>query len=134
MADYYTQFSFLLSGDGLFPARVKQWFDHHYKEWQRLEDKQDEDFYETYSDIRFSIEDGHLWLHHTEDNCGSVEQAIKMVRDWLEFHDIHEPVLFTYAQTCSKPALGAFDGGSVLVTRDEVIFGLDAQQVYNQRK
>jgi len=57
-----------------------------------------------------------LWFYDdgTSVNCDLLADLLQI---WLDEIDCDKPIVFSWANTCSKPALDEFDGGSVVVTR-----------------
>lgn len=69
------------------------------------------------------IEDGYqegLWLY--ADNCGDVEYTAELLSSFLIAFNLDTILSFSWANTCSKMRLDEFDGGAVVISKDETRF------------
>jgi hypothetical protein len=60
----------------------------------------------------------HLWLY--SEGYGSIDQVVCLVRKFLKRFRPNDVWTLTYAATCSKPRVGEFGGGAVIVTAKRV--------------
>ena len=122
MADYYTQFSFMLPCDKDMAQRVHDAFFED-------EDEDDDTWYETHGGIRVEVEDGGLWVSDDGDG-GNPEAAFAITQLYLIMAGKPEHgVIITWANTCSKPRLGAFSGGLALVTVNDIEVAIARQEI-----
>jgi len=63
--------------------------------------------------------DGALYLWAEE--CGDVEHAALFVQQYLRKWDPTGVVGFEYSVSCSKPRVGEFGGGAVVVTKNNYV-------------
>jgi hypothetical protein len=72
-------------------------------------------------DLSASVEidagEGAAWFH--ADDCGDVEYTADLLAAMLAAFDSDAILSFTWANTCSKPRLDEFDGGAVVITKDD---------------
>ena len=112
MADYYTHFSFVVDvknreqDDGLKKMLTQA----------KNEELNEETLYtpwscETKDDLTS------FWFH--SDDCGQVDLIVDILAKWQEDFNYDQPICFEWANTCSKPKLDAFGGGSVLIYKGE---------------
>jgi hypothetical protein len=119
MANNYTQFSFLLPlpTDPEKAKLVPEWV----KAQQEMTDVTQEldDNVEWYEWYRYLMEfdPNGVWIY--TDETGSPEAAANIAQLYLSDFDIEGGVLITWADTCSKPRIGEFSGGAVVVTKDK---------------
>ena len=111
MADYFTHFSCLLDMGTSENALAA----HRFFTKQRLEDgERDEPLC---SGFELTLQEGDadriLWIH--DDACGDVEQVIGFVLRLAQEFDLKGLWGFDYANTCSRPRVGAFGGGAHVI-------------------
>lgn len=81
------------------------------------------------------IEEGGLWVY--SDEAGNVDALCVIVRAFLKKFDVKTPFTLTWAETCSKPRLGEFGGGFIVVTQEKTYSGSTysmVQQVLDELK
>jgi hypothetical protein len=61
-----------------------------------------------------------VWLH--ADECGDVEYTADLLAAMLESFNSDAILSFTWANTCSRMRPDEFDGGAVVITKDEIRF------------
>jgi hypothetical protein len=123
MADYFTNFSFILpltdDAQKSFALEISHLASSH-----RLEDGSlPSDFPESLKDViedwTFELEDvpEGLWLH---SDSGGIDAACAFVQHILQ--KFHSPacITFEWAHDCSKPRPDAFGGGAAIVTASEI--------------
>ena len=82
--------------------------------------------------------DKYLWLFCKD--CGDLEQVSQLVQKFLRQFRSGQSWSATYAVTCSKPRVGEFGGGAVVVTAERVTwhdarsFAESEQQEYAKRQ
>lgn len=62
--------------------------------------------------------DGTLWLY--AEDYGEVDLVAAAIAAWQLRFGKKEPVGIEFASTCSKPAIGGFGGGAILVRRGQI--------------
>lgn len=127
MANYYTQFSVGLDNipEEDYPylrglvKRVEAAQGPLYEEedWLSFECKLDE-------------ENGQLWIYSDED--GDPSDAADEIQKYLKECQPGWKVELYWANTCSKPLPGGFDGGACLITADE-IFWFSLREMLKQK-
>ena len=65
-----------------------------------------------------AVEDG-LWFHGFDPEIGVTAEIVQWVLRHVE--GAPEKFGFSWAGTCDKERVNAFDGGAVLVTKDEIL-------------
>lgn len=80
----------------------------------------------------FDAGDDVLWLHAEADCAGDVEQVAEFLQQFMRQFQITTPMGFTWATTCSKPRVGEFGGGGVVITADEM-YWLDSHDWVKQK-
>jgi hypothetical protein len=65
-----------------------------------------------------------IWVH-TEES-GDPGALAEVIAEWQRKFKSKEEVIISYALTCSKPRLGEFGGGAILIYRGK-IYGFDGQ-------
>ena len=60
----------------------------------------------------------HLWLY--SEGYGSIDQVVLLIRKFLKRFRPNDVWTLTYAASCSKPRVGEFGGGAVIVTAKRV--------------
>lgn len=61
-----------------------------------------------------------LWFH--ADECGDVEYTAELLSSFLTALNLDTILSFSWANTCSKMRLDEFDGGAVVISKDETRF------------
>ena len=110
MADYYTQFSFMLE-----TTKEQREFLVKYFEDRVEEDEEDDDAYAALDCL--TAEDDGLWIHNDERLPGALLEGIQTLL--AQFPNL-KPVAFEAAETCSKPRLDSFGGLAVRITAQEI--------------
>lgn len=117
MADYYTDFSFAvpMSDEDI------EWTKKHYAEWATTYEEQSENFGTIAYDFSENENGRYMWIH-SDYGEGDVDAAI----DWVQYFFKHRrpdgELGFCWANSCSKPRLGAFSGGGVVLTASKYEF------------
>ena len=127
MADYYTNFSFILPlpteaaqqealdladqalysqlGDESLPDDFPEALREVIEDW----------YFETAADDR---SDGWgLWLH---SNCGGIDAACAFIQHLLQRFDPDAHVQIEWSNDCTKPLTDAYGGGAALITSTEI--------------
>jgi hypothetical protein len=78
----------------------------------RIEQESGTDGYVGYEAI---VEDGEVWIHGEESF--DPDQAETLVRALVDELEIDEPIVVSWACSCSKPRIDEFDGGAFAVKR-----------------
>jgi hypothetical protein len=123
MADYFTNFSFVMSLPSkeaqdyalelaIKGSRINQGDDENPKDLpSSLEDVTDDWSFEAEAD---DPEDGWgLWLH---SQYGGVDAACAFIQHLLQRFDPTGRVAFEWSNDCSKPRVDAYGGGAVIVS------------------
>jgi len=139
MANYYTNFSESIAN--LTPEE-KVWVEKEltapteYKEytsngvvaaeaflqqWLKDHPLTDEDEHEYWPNFSWSLEDGDLWIFADENGC--VDHVGIFVRRFLARWRPDDVFSLTWADTCSSLRLGAFSGGWLVVSKNEIVHG-----------
>lgn len=84
------------------------------------EDAMDEDdWYAQYAGIDYQVENDGLWIS-APNSEGNVDAAVLLSRRFLTHFGLdNSGILIEWACTCSKPRLGEFYGGAVLVMAED---------------
>lgn len=102
MANYYTRFSFMVEG---VSEVERTWLA------QRLEESEEVNF-------GWAFDSDGLWLH--DGDQGDVEQVAEFVHDFIGSCRPTAVFSFTWAATCDKPLVDAFDGGAAVITATDI--------------
>jgi len=105
MADFYTQFSFIIKLDIKQKERAT-----NYLEFINGRPNEDEHLNIDYKEIPEG------WWIYSETNA-EVEKLADFLCDLIVLLDLN-PIGFEWANTCSKPQLESFGGGAVWITKD----------------
>lgn len=127
MANNYTQFSVSLplpDGDNN-RQMVDEWYHSKLAEYDRWFDEHLEEGTDDYEEnpldgFNFKLSDGEIWVYAGES--GDVETAADFIQDYLISMDIDGGILMTWANTCSKMRVNEFDGGAVIITKDNMLW------------
>jgi hypothetical protein len=68
--------------------------------------------------IKCDADVGEVWIHD-DGGEGNIDFAVSFVQSYLFNFCPKGIIAFEYAQTCSKPRIGEFGGGAVVVTADD---------------
>lgn len=109
MADNYTQFSEMI------PCKTKEQQDWLLKE---LADGVKDDDGGEHPVCEFSADKEDIWVH--AEDSGDLDALADVVSFFQLRFEIDEPWTLTWAETCSKPRVGNFGGGGVVVYRGKV--------------
>jgi hypothetical protein len=71
-------------------------------------------------DYSFDDKDNTLWLHG--DEYGNIDHLQIFIQAYFKKFRPKGLFKLTYAETCSKPRLGEFGGGALVVTADQAIW------------
>jgi len=120
MADYYTQFSFMLPVTEGMLGKAQEWLDAQREVAERMCMEDDVEYWEIYGDVRLEMdeEESGIWVYSSD--TGNVEAAMRITEEYLRWMEMDGGVLITWAQTCSKPRIHSFVGGGVVVTRNGI--------------
>jgi hypothetical protein len=78
------------------------------------------DFFECHwPGFDWSIDNGDLWIHD-DGEYGNVENAANIVQGFLKKFKRQDIFVLEWAETCSKPRIGEFGGGGVVVTAKKI--------------
>jgi hypothetical protein len=112
MANYDTFFSLALPQTSETGAFLKQ----RQEMGAALSEENPDEFFEWYDGI--TAEDLGTLVLLTGSNP---EAGIRFVQEYLTYHGLlEEAVVLTWAETCSKPRPGAFSGGMVVISAEDV--------------
>lgn len=105
MADFYTQFSFVIK---LTPEQkgIAQ---------DRFNDLNSHPNADNWLDFDYKDEPEGWWIY--SDEYGKVEKLADFLHDLIILCNL-DPIGFEWANTCSKPRLESFGGGAVWITKD----------------
>jgi hypothetical protein len=127
MADYYTDFSFLVPvKDEAVAAELHQLLERAAEMaeavWNEGEDLDGHPIFGDDPDLFYghpavSYKDGGVWVS-SDAGESSIDPTIAIVQWLLSQPGAPESVTFEWANTCSKPRLDAFSGGIARVTKD----------------
>jgi hypothetical protein len=134
MADYYCQFSIeVLLRKGKQPA-VRELMDEGMRVRGELDVLQRYDDLEAHGfDFDFTWDDATKLTIYSEEH-GSVDHAVQFIADLVQRKLAVEPVAVYWANTCSQPRWGEFDGGGALITRKKTYWFIPRQLVDNKWK
>lgn len=127
MASNYTQFSVSLplpDGDNN-RQMVDEWYHSKLAEYDRWFDEHLEEGTEDYEEnplggFDWELSDGCVWVYADEN--GNEEIAADFIQDYLISMGIDGGILMTWANTCSKPRINEFEGGAVIITKDNMLW------------
>ncbi len=133
MANNYLEFSEAIDD---LTEDEKRWWENEQLLVQERMDKDGEDGYDAWSDERncqdFDIEGDSIWFH--ADESGDVEKVADIVQRFFKGFRPHAIFTLTWAAYCSKPRIGEFHGGAVVVTADEVIMESSGEWVFRMKR
>ena len=109
MANYYTQFSFMLE----ITKEQREFLVKHFED--RMEEDEEDDAYAALDCL--TTEDDGLWIHNDESLPEALLEGIQALL--AQFPNL-KPVAFEAALTCSKPRVDAFGGLAVRITAQEI--------------
>ena len=89
------------------------------KELNRLEEKRDDND-NPMLDFQWSLGKGEIWFYTEE--AGEPEKVGLFVQEFLKEFYPDETFTLTWATTCSRPRVGEFSGGGMLVTSQKLYF------------
>jgi hypothetical protein len=112
MADYYTEFSFMIPASDEEERKFLV-------AWTEEPDEPDEDWDEYYHSGVCVVDEGDAVWVHADAGYGSPENAAALVAEWQTKFNKDDFVSFEYSFGCSKPRLDAFGGGGVLIHKGE---------------
>ncbi len=117
MANNYTEFSVLL------PKVDEAELVRFMEEVEARQEKAEEDNDWESMPLRgmeYETRGGELWLH--ADESGDVSAAEELIREFLNRFEIRGGVYMSWASTCSKPRINQFEGGAMVVTRQDTLW------------
>ena len=114
MANNYLQYSFAVSN--LTPEEA----DTLEEAFQLATAEEDEPDCGGLSGTNWSLGGRELWVRAEE--YGDPGAIAELLQVWLEKLNSDRVIGFTWAETCSKMAIGEFSGGGVIITKDEVVW------------
>ena len=106
---------------------IRAWRNH-----DDIEDSEDVGFDYAFGDDRSGDWGRQLWLYRQES--GDVERVACLVQQFLKQFRPDHCWSLTYSRTCSKLRVGAFTGGAVFVTAEEIEWETARQFVDDRRK
>ena len=111
MADYYTQFSFVIDCD-------KNQYD-----WLRkaINDEDPEAAGDDLFPCDISFDRDGAWLRDDGGSCDVDSVALALQRFLNQFH-LARYYWFEWANTCTRPRLDSFSGGGCLILPDEIVY------------
>jgi len=120
MANNYTHFSFMLPRPDSQTRDDLEAFVALYKaEAAAAEAANEETWQQNYSGINYQVEPKGIWVSDRYGE-GNVDAAVAISRRYLTHFGLENSgLILEWACTCSKPRLGEFFGGAILVTVDE---------------
>jgi hypothetical protein len=116
MADNYLQFSERIE----VPAAQMQQADEIIKRVEAKIEAEDE-----YFGVCVELERGGIWLY--ADEHGDTDHLEALARALVEELEIDEPFTASWSYTCSKPRIGEFGGGAMVVRRGYETLWADAE-------
>ena len=123
MADYYTNFSFVLklkdSAESEYVLDIAQIANAHRFEQEQLPATFPEQLQEHLEDWRFEVEreEEGIWFHSTE---GGIDAVCAFVQHLIQKFQILGPIAFEWSFDCSKPRTDAYGGGAAIITAQEI--------------
>ena len=127
MADYYTQFSFLLPIDeeaDVTKEKIEEWLellgeDRELQHFHPNEQEESETWEAIKDDFEMEMTRDGVWVY-AEDG-GEPQAAFMLTRDFLRhFHPDSKGISIGWANVCSRPILDAYGGGAMVVTCERV--------------
>jgi len=118
MSNYYTQASVgIYTGKDVAKATLQEYVDAVKKSYEEDEEWGDTPFMLS---VEPDTEDGghFLWLRH--DESLDVDEACYTIQLAMKEFKIVEPITLSFACICSKPELGGFGGGLIVITQDDI--------------
>ena len=126
MANYYTQYSFMVPFDDPDAAlRAVELVNDWCGEFDSVDDPPEtHPIYDVFGDEpewrpEFDADQDGVWIRHDE---GNLEQALALASWLLGQPSTPAEVEVEWAHTCSKARLGAFSGGAAVVTAEKVYY------------
>ena len=123
MADYFTNFSFILpltdNAQKSSALEITHLVSSHRQEDQTLPSDFPASLTEVIEDWTFELEgvaEG-LWLH---SDSGGIDAACAFVQHLLQKFNPSACVTFEWSHDCSKPRFDAYGGGAAIVTASEI--------------
>ncbi len=104
MADYWTLFSEIV------PCKTKE-----QQDWliQKLTGAVKDDDGTAYPPCEFAAEGKDVWVH--SEDSGDIGALADTVAAFQERFEVEEPWSLSWAGTCSKPRVGDFGGGGIVI-------------------
>ena len=112
MANNYTEFSFML--DNVSDEELS-WLTHFER---RFYDLYEDDFF---GPAYYERSGDGLWFN-SDAGEGDIDFTAYLIHRFLHHFKRPDIVSFTWAATCSKPRVGEFGGGGVIISAKEVNF------------
>lgn len=135
MADYYTNFSLILTlpnaAARTYALALHQRLEEHRDDETRPDDVP-ESLWEFREDWCFDADThGHMdfWLH---SSSGGIEAACAFLQHLIQRFQLKEAVTFEWSHDCSKPRTDAYGGGAAFITADEIRMFSTAEWVRQQ--
>lgn len=116
MADYYIQFSESIEG---LTDEEKTWVKEELT--PPLERDTSEAFLEDWPRFSWTFDGDELWIFSDDNGC--VDHVGIFVQRFLSRWRPEGIFKLTWSDTCSSLRIGAFSGGWLVVSKDEVIYG-----------
>ena len=123
MADYYTNFSFIIPikdpVQSEYVLDIAQTANVHRFEQDQLPPSFPSELREHLEDWRFEVErcEEGIWLHSEE---GGVDAVCAFVQHLIQKFAIPGPIAFEWSHDCSKPRTDAFGGGAAIIMATEI--------------
>jgi len=135
MADYYTQFSGSIDDltaeeiawvrKELTPPLEREEYnpgaEAFLQQWLKDHNLNDPAEHEYWPRFDWSLDGDGLWIYSDEDGC--IDHVGIFVRRFLSLWRPAAVFSLTWADTCSKLRTGAFSGGWLVVSKDEIVYG-----------
>lgn len=74
---------------------------------------------EDYGEHRYSLNEP-LDITIYSEECADLEKLSELLQEFLKHFNLDRLIGFEYACTCSKPRVGEFGGGGILVSKDNI--------------
>ena len=123
MADYFTNFSFILplkdDAQKEYANDLARTASHHRFEETPLPPDFPESLKDVTDDWTFELEDCEegVWLH---SDSGGIDAVCAFVQHLLQKFDTAAFVTFEWSHDCTKPRVDAFGGGAAIITAAEI--------------
>lgn len=122
MADNYTQSSFIIPVPEERLQELKEWLKAFELERDLFEDDTSSEYWEKYDGYMYELYEHSmtakgLWVYG-EDSI-NIESAVWFTQKVLTDLNIEGGIYISWADTCSKPRIGEFGGGGVVVTKND---------------